>query len=156
MPCAVMSWHRPNSWDAMDAEPRPLACRQPPPGTASQDESMSVSERQWPFVVSPGGGPWTGAEKPRCLFRKSVTSKTSCPRRRASSSHGAHSLDSRFRGNDGRPQALAVYLRNRHLVPHVAALGRLVTVCLRQDHCDSCRTGSTMLGWRASLAKGLL
>ena len=40
---------------------------------------------------------------PRCLFRKSVTSKTSCPRRRASSSHGAHSLDSRFRGNDGRP-----------------------------------------------------
>src|SRR5262245_25809649 len=35
MPCAVMSWHRPNSWDAMDAEPRPPACRQPPPGTAS-------------------------------------------------------------------------------------------------------------------------
>src|SRR5215468_7857792 len=64
MPCAVMSWHRPNSWDAMDAEPRPPACRQAPPGTASQDESMSVSERQWPFVVSPGDGPWTGAEKP--------------------------------------------------------------------------------------------
>jgi len=54
-----------------------------------------------------GGG---GAPEPRCLFRKSGTSRTSCPRKRASSPHGARLLDSRFRGNDARPQALAVYL----------------------------------------------
>ncbi len=46
----------------------------------------------------------------RCLFRKSGTSKTSCPRRRASSPHGVRLLDSRFRRNDTRPQELAVYL----------------------------------------------
>ena len=46
----------------------------------------------------------------RCLFRKSGASRTSCPRRRASSPHGVCLLDSRFRGNDARPQELAVYL----------------------------------------------
>jgi hypothetical protein len=47
---------------------------------------------------------------PRCPFRKSCASRMSCPRRRASSPHGARPLDSRFRGNDARPQALAGYL----------------------------------------------
>jgi hypothetical protein len=54
----------------------------------------------------------------RGLFRKSGASRTSCPPpigvegrlRRVSSSSGARLLDSRFRGNDARPQALAVYL----------------------------------------------
>jgi hypothetical protein len=54
---------------------------------------------------------------PRCLFRKSGTSKTSCPRRRASSPHGVRLLGSRLRGNDPRQQELAVYLRNGHLAP---------------------------------------
>ena len=51
----------------------------------------------------------------RCLFHKTDASRTSCPRRRASSSHAPRLLDSRFRGNDARLQVLAVYLRNGHL-----------------------------------------
>jgi hypothetical protein len=51
-----------------------------------------------------------GAHMARCLFHKFGTSRTSCPRRRASSPQSAHLLDSRFRGNDTRPQELAVDL----------------------------------------------
>jgi len=51
----------------------------------------------------------------RCLFRKFGASKTSCPRRRASSPPWPRLLDSRFRGNDASLQELAVYLRNGHL-----------------------------------------
>src|SRR5712692_3760428 len=44
----------------------------------------------------------------RCPFRKSgtsvITRRTSCPRRRASSPHGACLLDSRLRGNDATHQ----------------------------------------------------
>ena len=40
----------------------------------------------------------------RCPFRKFGTSRTSCPRRRASSPRGACALDSRLRGNDARLQ----------------------------------------------------
>jgi hypothetical protein len=42
----------------------------------------------------------------RCLFRKFGTSRTSCPRRRASSPRSARPLDSRFRGHDARLQAV--------------------------------------------------
>ena len=46
----------------------------------------------------------------RCLFRKSDASRTSCLRKQASSPHGSYPLDSRFRGNDARLQALVGYL----------------------------------------------
>jgi len=39
----------------------------------------------------------------RCPFRKFGASRTSCPRRRASSPWGGGPLDSRFRGNDAKP-----------------------------------------------------
>ena len=62
----------------------------------------------------------------RCLLRKSDARRTSCPRTRASSSHAPCLLDARFRGNDARPQALAVYLGNGHLAwqltPHLKKL----------------------------------
>ena len=49
--------------------------------------------------------------KSRCPFRKSGTSvmtrRTSSPRRRASSPHGARLLDSRLRGNDATHQGAA-------------------------------------------------
>src|SRR5206468_483681 len=60
--------------------------------------------------AAPGGA--IAVCSPRCPFRKSGARRTSCPRKRASSPHGARLLDARFRGHDPRAQALAVYLGN--------------------------------------------
>jgi hypothetical protein len=57
--------------------------------------------------VPVGGSP---DDLTRCPFRKFGASRTSCPRRRASSPRGIRALDSRFRGNDAKLPALAVYL----------------------------------------------
>src|SRR6267143_3534702 len=62
-----------------------------------------------------GEGKKTSVQVLSCPFRKPCASSMSCPHRRASSPHGARPLDSRFRGNDARPQALAVYVCHGHL-----------------------------------------
>jgi hypothetical protein len=69
-----------------------------------------------------------GAEGPMCepislavwlspsrAFRKSDASRRSCLRKQASGPHAPRRLDSRWRGNDARPQGLTGHICNGHL-----------------------------------------
>jgi len=104
----------------MTASPRPWAAPSAPTGcslcascprrAAPDHAPRDPGDLSWQgtgrsFVP---GEPWRRAGHHRgsldVHFRKFGTSRTSCPRRRASSSRGTCALDSRLRGNDARLQ----------------------------------------------------
>jgi hypothetical protein len=73
-------------------------------GGPGQQCAWPARQRDYRRNLCAGPPALPDCRRPRCLFRKSSTSvmtrRTSCPRRRASSPHGARLLDSRLRGND--------------------------------------------------------